>query len=148
MFLKQYFDYFRFKIITGICKVFSKHAPSNLFTLSVKNKYQRSSLSQMRYKAANLQYFFWENGNGMLFLVRLQTLQFYYRTGRNHRSFSLKFTKCIGTATLHQKWSFYGPYFSAIGSNTKIFAVIFFRTLLMSLIMWINWSRIVLLKED
>ena len=112
------------------------------------NKYQRSSLSQMRYKAANLQYFFWENGNGMLFLVRLQTLQFYYRTGRNHRSFSLKLTKCIGTATLHQKWSFYGPYFSAIGSNTKIFAVIFFRTLLMSLIMWINWSRIVLLKED
>lgn len=112
------------------------------------NKYQRSSLSQMRYKAANLQYFFWENGNGMLFLVRLQTLQFYYRTGRNHRSFSLKLTKCIGTATLHQKWSFYGPYFSAFGSNTKIFAVIFFRTLLMSLIMWINWSRIVLLKED
>ena len=112
------------------------------------NKYQRSSLSQMRYKAANLQYFFWGNGNGMLFLVRLQTLQFYYRTGRNHRSFSLKLTKCIGTATLHQKWSFYGPYFSAFGSNTKIFAVIFFRTLLMSLIMWINWSRIVLLKED
>lgn len=112
------------------------------------NKYQRSSLSQMRYKAANLQYFFWENGNGMLFLVRLQTLQFYYRTGRNHRSFSLKLTKCIGTATLHQKWSFYGPYFSAFGSNTKIFAVIFFRTLLMSLIMWNNWSRIVLLKED
>ena len=112
------------------------------------NKYQRSSLSQMRYKAANLQYFFWENGNGMLFLVRLQTLQFYYRTGRNHRSFSLKLTKCIGTATLHQKWSFYGPYFSAFGSNTKIFAVIFFRTRLMSLIMWINWSRIVLLKED
>lgn len=112
------------------------------------NKYQRSSLSQMRYKAANLQYFFWENGNGMLFLVRLQTLKFYYRTGRNHRSFSLKLTKCIGTATLHQKWSFYGPYFSAFGSNTKIFAVIFFRTLLMSLIMWINWSRIVLLKED
>lgn len=112
------------------------------------NKYQRSSLSQMRYKAANLQYFFWENGNGMVFLVRLQTLQFYYRTGRNHRSFSLKLTKCIGTATLHQKWSFYGPYFSAFGSNTKIFAVIFFRTLLMSLIMWINWSRIVLLKED
>lgn len=112
------------------------------------NKYQRSSLSQMRYKAANLQYFFWENGNGMLFLVRLQTLQFYYRTGRNHRSFSLKLTKCIGAATLHQKWSFYGPYFSAFGSNTKIFAVIFFRTLLMSLIMWINWSRIVLLKED
>lgn len=112
------------------------------------NKYQRSSLSQMRYKAANLQYFFWENGNGMLFLVRLQILQFYYRTGRNHRSFSLKLTKCIGTATLHQKWSFYGPYFSAFGSNTKIFAVIFIRTLLMSLIMWINWSRIVLLKED
>ena len=112
------------------------------------NKYQRSSLSQMRYKAANLQYFFWENRNGMLFLVRLQTLQFYYRTGRNHRSFSLKLTKCIGTATLHQKWSFYGPYFLAFGSNTKIFAVIFFRTLLMSLIMWINWSRIVLLKED
>ena len=92
------------------------------------NKYQRSSLSQMRYKAANLQYFFWENGNGMLFLVRLQTLQFYYRTGRNHRSFSLKLTKCIGTATLHQEflwsvffsiWIKYEDFRSDILQNTS-----------------------------
>ena len=72
-------------------------------SLSALNKYKRSSLSQIRYKTAYHQYFFWENGNGMLFLVRLQALQFYCRTGRNHRSFSLKLRKCIRTATLHQK---------------------------------------------